>query len=447
MAVTRCAVGGVALSVLFAGLASAADMPVKAVPKAAVPVPAWEGFYVGGHVGYGFGVSQFNRDQTGGAPNGFSTDFFSNHGIAGGALAGYNHLLTSRVLIGLEGDASWSDITFRTDVPDAFIPNGATTKFDTKMSYAARARLGFLLTPETLLFASGGWVRSKYEYLLDVPNLAISESGSRWVDGWQVGAGMETSLYGNWGARLEYLHSFYKADTIVTQAAGAVQTKESVGVGRVALIYRFGQPAGSQAGSQAGSWASPGPAPSWTGFYGGAAVGPGVGSAKVDSVDTAGLSFNGVGVAGVIPAGLFGYNLRVAERVVAGVESEVAPGISTTEFKLEPIVAVRGRLGYLVTPATLAYVSAGWVSTGIKTQTIANNLLTIPSQRVNGFQVGGGIESAITEHWLARFAYQYSAARALDDIQAPTNGAVATFQAYPRWHYGEVALVYLFGAP
>jgi len=127
MAVTRCAVGGVALSVLFAGLASAADMPVKAVPKAAVPVPAWEGFYVGGHVGYGFGVSEFNRDATGGLANGFSTNFLSNHGITGGALAGYNHLLTSRVLIGLEGDASWSDIGFRTDVPDIFIPNGGTT--------------------------------------------------------------------------------------------------------------------------------------------------------------------------------------------------------------------------------------------------------------------------------------------------------------------------------
>ncbi|AMN43362.1 outer membrane protein [Rhodoplanes sp. Z2-YC6860] len=447
MADIRIAAGSVALSVLFAGLASAADMPVKAVPKAPVPVPAWEGFYVGGHVGYGFGVSRFDRDQTGAAANGFSTDFLSNHGIAGGALAGYNHLLTSRVLIGLEGDVGWSDITFRTDVPDIFIPNGGTTKFDIKMSYAARARLGFLLTPETLLFATGGWVRSKYEYLFDVPNLAISESGSRWLDGWQVGAGMETSLYGNWGARLEYLHSFYKADTLITQAMGPVQTKESVGVGRVALIYRFGQPPGSQANSWAGSWDSAGPAPSWTGFYGGAAVGPGAGSTKVDSVDIPGLSFNGFGLAGVIPAGLFGYNLRVAERVVAGVESEIAPGVSTTEFKLEPIVAVRGRLGYLVTPANLAYVSAGWVSTGIKTQTIINNIVTIPSQRVNGFQVGGGIESAITDHWLARFAYQYSAARALDNIVADFKGTPATFQAYTRWHYGEVALVYLFGAP
>jgi outer membrane immunogenic protein len=441
MAVTRIAAGGVALSVLFAGLASAADMPVKAVPKAAVPVPAWEGFYVGGHVGYGFGVSQFNRDATGGLPNGFSTNFLSSHGVTGGALAGYNHMLTSRVLIGLEGDASWSDITFRTDFPDGFFGSGGTTKFDTKMSYAARARLGFLLTPETLLFASGGWVRSKYDFLFSLSDLGISESGSRWVDGWQIGAGMETSLYGNWGARLEYLHSFYKTDTVVTQAFGALQTKESVGVGRVALIYRFGQPAKSQA------WDSSGPAPSWTGFYGGAAVGPGVGSAKVDSVDIPGLSFNGIGLAGVIPAGLFGYNVRVAERVVVGVESEVAPGLSTTEFRLEPIVAVRGRLGFLVTPANLVYASAGWVSTGIKTQTIINNSVTIPSQRVNGFQVGGGIESAITDHWLARFAYQYSAARALDNIIADISGSPAVFQAYPRWHYGEVALVYLFPVP
>lgn len=200
-------------------------------------------------------------------------------------------------------------------------------------------------------------------------------------------------------------------------------------------------------------WDSPGPspapspAPSWTGFYAGGAVGPGVGSTKVDSVDLPGWSFNGFGLAAVIPAGLVGYNVRVAERVVVGVESEVAPGVSTTEFRLEPIVAFRGRLGYLVTPANLAYVSAGWVSTGIKTQTIINNNVLIPSQRVNGFQVGGGIESAITDHWLARFAYQYSAARALDNIIANVAGTPFTFQAYPRWHYGEVALVYLFPTP
>jgi hypothetical protein len=55
--------------------------------------------------------------------------------------------------------------------------------------------------------------------------------------------------------------------------------------------------------------------------------------------------------------------------------------------------------------------------------------------------------SAITDHWLARFVYQYSAARALDNIIASISGTPAIFQAYPRWHYGEVALVYLFPVP
>ena len=70
-------------------------------------------------------------------------------------------------------------------------------------------------------------------------------------------------------------------------------------------------------------------------------------------------------------------------------------------------------------------------------------MIPIAAQPVSGFQVGGGIESAITDRWLARFAYRYSAARALEPIIVSANGVTGgTFQAYPRWHYGEIALVY-----
>jgi opacity protein-like surface antigen len=66
---------------------------------------------------------------------------------------------------------------------------------------------------------------------------------------------------------------------------------------------------------------------------------------------------------------------------------------------------------------------------------------------VNAIQVGGGIESAITNNWLVRFDYQYARARALDNVVVDISGVPFTFQARPQWHYGEVAVVYLFGAP
>jgi len=434
--------GGIVFSILLSGIASAADMPVKAVQKA-FQATAWEGFYVGGHVGYGFGVSSLGQSASSASvvQGGFSSDLSSSRGITGGVLAGYNHMLSRRWLVGLEGDLSWSDIQFRAVTQAAMFGVDSTTRFEARMSYAARARLGFLLSPETLLFASAGWVRTKYRYTLESPQDSISDSASQWINGWQVGAGVETNLPGAWGVRLEYLHAFYDRSTIDSPTWGPIQLKDSSGIGRIALIHRFGQPAGST------PWDSPEVAPSWTGFYAGGAIGSGAGSTKVETVAPAGASLNGVGVMGVLPSGLFGFNVRVAERVVAGVEAEIAPGISTTDLKLEPTYAVRGRLGYLATPATLVYASAGWVTTGIKTSPVIADTAIIPSQRVNALQVGGGIETAITDHWLARFAYQYATARELDNIVVNFNGTPVTFRAYPQWHYGEVAVVYLFGGP
>jgi outer membrane immunogenic protein len=141
---------------------------------------------------------------------------------------------------------------------------------------------------------------------------------------------------------------------------------------------------------------------------------------------------NGLGVAGILPAALFGANLRVADRMVVGIEGEAAPGVSTTDFKLDCLAAVRGRLGFLITPANLAFATAGWVTTGVKTTTIGG-AITIPSQRVKALQVGGGVESALSANWLVRFDYQYAMARRLDDITVDLNGiSTTTVQAGPR---------------
>jgi outer membrane immunogenic protein len=436
-AATRIAVVGcLTLSIgLAAYAASAADIPVKAEPKTvAMAAPPWEGFYVGGHLGYGLGVTRF--DQTV-----FTSNFLSSRGVMGGVLAGYNHMLSSRILAGLEGEASWSDVQHKTVTPDLGIGFGSALTLTQRMSYSARARLGVLLTPEALVYGAVGWARTRFDYSFEFPAIPVFETDTQWVNGWQIGAGIETNLGGSWGARVEYLHTFYKSENIASPTFGSLDTKASVGVGRIALLYRFGQPRRSQ------SWETQEPAPSWTGVYVGGALGASAGSAKADSVDLPGFTLDGVGAVGVLPAGLVGVNVRIAPMVVAGIESEIAPGISTTDFKLAPTVAVRGRLGYLVTPANLIYATGGWVSSGIKTSSSDFNQITIPSQRVNAIQVGGGIESAITNNWLVRFDYQYARARALDNVIVDISGVPFTFQARPQWHYGEVAVVYLFGAP
>jgi outer membrane immunogenic protein len=430
----------VALAATAAAPALAADMPVKAPVFKPQPVlvPDWNGVYVGAHAGYAFGVSRFD-------PATFNTDFLSSRGFTGGVLAGYNLMLSSRFLVGVEIDASWSRIRHESVTPD--LGAGLTTTFTLQQSrsYAARARLGFLLTPETLLYGTAGWTRAEVAYSFAAPALPFFESSAQWVNGVQVGAGIEARLGGPWGARLEYLHTFYNTQTVDSAIFGVFDTKPSVGVGRVALIAHFGPQAAAAPG-----WAAPATMPSWSGIYVGGGIGPGAGSAKVETVTAGniplpGFTLDGVGGAGVWPAVLGGFNVRVAERVVAGVEAEVAPGISRTDFKLDPTVAVRGRIGFLITPTNLVFATAGVVTTAIKATSLAGGQITIPSQHVNALQVGGGLESAITENWMARFSYQYASAQALDNITATIAGQPWVFTARPQWHYGEVALVYLLG--
>ncbi len=75
-------VAGIGL-VLLAGGARAGDLsaalPTKAPPPAAPAAYDWTGFYLGGHVGYALGASNWSSTQTGGAAPAVNGSFdFSN---------------------------------------------------------------------------------------------------------------------------------------------------------------------------------------------------------------------------------------------------------------------------------------------------------------------------------------------------------------------------------
>jgi outer membrane immunogenic protein len=136
----------------------------------------------------------------------------------------------------------------------------------------------------------------------------------------------------------------------------------------------------------------------------------------------------------------------VAQRWVIGAEGEIAPGISTADFSLDWTAALRGRVGYLLTPSTMVFGSAGWLTSGIRTSSVVGGAVVIPSQRVNGAQIGGGIETAVTEHWLARFDYQYAFTTSLHDVTFNFTpfGTTGTVDARAQAHCGRLALVYLY---
>ena len=95
--------GAALLAVGLSNSVEAADSAVKMPVKAPASVPSydWNGLYFGGHVGYGRGSSRVALGEP--DPTSFSKSFGS---LTGGIQAGYNRVLPSRLLLGVEADLS-----------------------------------------------------------------------------------------------------------------------------------------------------------------------------------------------------------------------------------------------------------------------------------------------------------------------------------------------------
>ncbi|HEV7984311.1 MAG TPA: hypothetical protein VGP86_15570, partial [Xanthobacteraceae bacterium] len=155
--------------------AAAADMPLKAVPN--VP-PAWTGLYAGLNAGYAdlqssaYPVASGTPDAALGMPPGVSDGLAvlssrtiplgSGAGFAGGGQIGYN-LQFNRLLVGgIEADIQGvagrnsGSITTGSFVLGVPITTTQTAKVSTTYLGTVRGRLGILLTPSWLIYATGG---------------------------------------------------------------------------------------------------------------------------------------------------------------------------------------------------------------------------------------------------------------------------------------------------
>ena len=381
-----------AVATLLAVPAQAADMPIKA-PAPVAMTSSWSGFYIGAHVGYGYAVTALN------APDLALTSRIigaGSKGFVAGGLGGYNYMLSSRWVGGIEIDGSWQDIKTKVTV----LNFDGELKGSMDWSASVRARLGFLVTPSMMLFGTAGWSWSSIDININAfGGLIEQHSGS--VSGPQAGFGVETMWTENWLVRTEYLHSFYdrvEFNTVVLNGTPSpVSFSPWVGVIRTALIYK--------PTSTPTPWPDRAPTAIWSGFYVGGMIGPLMANAKI-SAPTQGVTVDGGGVSSVVPSLMLGYNFMIAPRLLVGVEGEIAPNIATSDVKIEWTGAARLRGGLLVTPNVLAYGTVGWGTSGIKDLTRPELFAPIPIERVHALSVGSGVEAAITDRWRLRADYQ-----------------------------------------
>ena len=240
------------------GPAAGADqpaMPTKAPPAA---VFDWSGFYVGGHFGYATGTANWSASQAGAAPLTGSLDLFNSFdafkgtgSFFAGLQAGYNVVLPSGFLLGLETDVSAPGGP-RTIAGDQNLSSpaiGLANYSETVLqSGTVRARVGHIWN-NWLLYGTGGFAWS-YDRLsrtqlagTPIGGIAVpgdTEAALLWRFGWSAGIGAEVALTGNWSAKVEYLATGFGNRSVTFPAAA--QTFDSdllVQSVRVGLNYHL----------------------------------------------------------------------------------------------------------------------------------------------------------------------------------------------------------------
>lgn len=191
--------------IIFAALiapVSAADIPVRGPVYTKAPPPApvfnWTGFYVGAHIGYGWGETDWST-------------VIEPSGVFGGLQLGYNWQFNPNWVVGVETDIS------ATDINDAFPQH-----FD--YVGTLRGRIGYTWD-RTMLYATGG--------------LAYAEAGIGGFHhthiGWTIGAGLEWAFAPNWSAKAEYLYI-----DLEDKVYPAVWVGYDIHTVRLGVNYRFG---------------------------------------------------------------------------------------------------------------------------------------------------------------------------------------------------------------
>jgi outer membrane immunogenic protein len=185
----------------------AADLTQKPVyTKAPPPAPYnWTGFYFG--IQGGFGTA--NADNT--RPGFDSGTYQPNGGFAGGTI-GYNWQYSGNWVVGLEGDAAWSDIRAGWPGVNTSITNqcgGAHPSCNTELEgvETIRARWGYAFG-YVMPYVTGGLAIGQIKGSEGDGNIADGAfgSGNTTELGWTVGAGVESQLMPHWTVKLEGLY-------------------------------------------------------------------------------------------------------------------------------------------------------------------------------------------------------------------------------------------------
>ncbi len=246
---------GVAVASVFAaGPAAAEGLAPPSRIAAPGPIgPSWNGFYVG--VGIGAGAASYDISGTKtetervetkvctpvwkkgkcsykcttsyqdiSSTKSFGDSGTTDVGVFGVVTVGYDRVLNRGWVGGV-----FADFDFGSGISGDVSVGGIDTSLDHNYSWAVGARLGYLVSPSTLLYGTAGYTQAEFE---------LDGFGASTFGGYFVGAGIETFLRQNWTLKLEYRYSDFGSETFA-EGPVTIDLDPSMHTARVVLSYKF----------------------------------------------------------------------------------------------------------------------------------------------------------------------------------------------------------------
>lgn len=288
----RLMVGAGMLAMAVANQALAADMPLLKAPVMAAPVASgWTGWYVGGEIG---SVKVNNDWQTNcvqagaivgggqascgtalnnlyfpGGPDSTANQSMNNSSVRPGIYAGAMFQVGSNWVFGLEGDYAFYNKTATvagipgcsTGACTNFAPtntpfnlSGNSASIQNKNDGSLRVRAGFLVTPDVLLYGTGGLAFTNVTVTATCngatspacTNGIHTDGNSGTLAGYTAGGGVEWKIFQNWLLRGEYRYNHYgdalNSHFFVNSGSGAeffAKTTTSAQIATAGLAYMF----------------------------------------------------------------------------------------------------------------------------------------------------------------------------------------------------------------
>jgi len=198
---------------------------------------SWTGFYIGGHVGYGWGDSATTNVEVTGFDGGADGFDVQPSGWMGGLQAGYNWQVDA-LAFGIEADFGLLGASDEQRNAAAF----AETDYG---GYGTlTARLGFV-EDRWLFYIKGGLALANIENragALTVGGVIVPEDLTETDElqaGWAIGGGAEYAFQPNWSMKIEYLYMDFGEDTSGNFDGDTFRHDNDIHTVKVGVNYRI----------------------------------------------------------------------------------------------------------------------------------------------------------------------------------------------------------------